>query len=63
LENCETLKKQTNKHNKTEVTKYYEYFCYFYFYQILTAFDTLKIISEVAYDDWKWLKLFTGYLN
>jgi hypothetical protein len=32
--------------------------CYFYlyFYQILTAFNKLKIISEVARINWKWLK-------
>ena len=30
----------------------------YYFYQIQTASNTLKIVSEVAHDNWKWLKLF-----
>jgi hypothetical protein len=35
-------------------------FCYIlYFYQILTTFNKLKIMSEVEHDNWKWLKLFT----
>ena len=29
-----------------------------YFYQILTAFNKLKIMSDVAHDNWKQLKLY-----
>jgi hypothetical protein len=35
----------------------------FYFYQILTAFHMLNIVSEVAHDNWKKLKLLTGLIN
>ena len=31
----------------------------FYFYQILTVFNQLKIMSEIAHYNWKRLKLFT----
>ena len=36
---------------------------YFYFYQILTVFRNLKIMSEDAHDNLKKLKLFTGFQN
>ena len=35
----------------------------YYFYQILIAFNKLKIMSEVTHDNWKGLKLFTGSIN
>ena len=35
----------------------------FYFYQILTAFHMLNIVSEVAHDNWKKLQLLTGLIN
>jgi hypothetical protein len=35
----------------------------FYFYQILTAFNMLSIVSEVAHDNWKKVKLLTGLIN
>ena len=35
----------------------------FYFYQILTAFHMLNIVSEVAHDNWEKLKLLTGLIN
>ena len=35
----------------------------FYFYQILTTFNKLKIMSEVALDNWKRLKLFKSFIN
>jgi hypothetical protein len=34
----------------------------YYFYRILTAFNKLKIMSEVAHDNWKRLKLFKGVI-
>jgi hypothetical protein len=34
-----------------------------YFYQILTTFNKLKIMSEVAHDNWQKLKLFTGCIH
>ena len=40
-------------------------FRYFYFYlcQILTAFDRLKIMLEFPHDNWKRLKIFTGFIK
>jgi hypothetical protein len=35
----------------------------FYFYQILTAFHMLSIVSEVAHDNWKKLQLLTGLIK
>jgi hypothetical protein len=35
----------------------------FYFYQILTAFHMLNIVSGVAHDNWEKLKLLTGLIN
>jgi len=35
----------------------------FYFYQILTAFNKLKIMLEVSHGNLKMLKLFTGFID
>ena len=35
----------------------------FYFYQILTAFHMLNIVSEAAHDNWKKLQLLTGLIH
>ena len=42
-------------------TKFFQFF----FYQILTTFNKLKIMSEVAHDNLKWLTLWyiTGYID
>jgi hypothetical protein len=36
---------------------------YFYFYQLLTAFNNIKIMSEVTHDTGKRLKLFTNSID
>ena len=38
------------------------YDCFYFSYQILTTFNKLKIVSEVADDNWKMLKLFTSFI-
>jgi hypothetical protein len=31
---------------------------YFYFYQLLTAFNKLKIMAEVVHNNWSWIYSF-----
>ena len=57
------IKKQSTKN----ITRAHLSSTFFYFYKILTTFNKFKIMSEVARDNWKRLKLhffvFTDFIN